>query len=282
MITSSNHIVNVTSDVTIGPLLRYQSALPYCKAGTVPHHFRTAGYFYNETWFPHNCQIHAFTVTEALTCLQNKSVYFYGDSTVRQLYEFFVNRCWKTFQEKHIRTSKFWKVGPLLAKDDVNNITLRYQHHGLPIRNNWTWVKDIRYISNELDTLKGGYDVIIVISLWAHFTATSYGLFEHRIRDIKAAINRLLQRFPKTTVIIKGANTRDHSGLSYALYASDWYAYHLEQILRTEFENDDKIGYLDVWDMTLAHHHKDAIHPPGEVVANIVNRMLTYICKNSP
>lgn len=280
LITSYNDTFTVTNDAIASlPGSPQQFVLPYCTTGSVPRTLNTAGYFFNETWFPQNCEVHPFTVTEALTCLRNKTVYFYGDSTVRQLYEFFVNRCWKTFQTKHIRTSKFWKVGPLKARDDVHNITLNYQHHGLPIRNNWTWVKDIRYVSKELDTLMEGSDVIVVISLWAHFTATSYGLFEQRLRDIKYAIKELKNRSPQTTVIVKGANTRDHSGLSYALYASDWFAQHLEQILRNAFAEDENIGYLDVWDMTSAHHYKDAIHPPEEVVANVVNRMLTYICK---
>ncbi|KAJ8031876.1 NXPE family member 3 [Holothuria leucospilota] len=156
---------------------------------------------------------------------------------------------------------------------------MEYRHHGLPIRNNWTWIRDIRYIANELDSLKGGDDVIVTLSLWAHFTATSFSFYEQRLRSIKEALNRLWDRAPGTTVVIKGANTRGHSGLSYGLYASDWFAYHLEHILREVFRNDKRIGYLDVWDMTTADLHPDVIHPPAYFVANVVNRLLTYICK---
>ncbi|KAJ8039402.1 NXPE family member 3 [Holothuria leucospilota] len=199
----------------------------------------TQGYFLNDTWHPFRCKIKTFSVEETLTCLKGTHIYMFGDSTIRQFKEYFQS----TFEGfKDISEKRRFPLSPKHLYNSVYNITVKYRSHGLPLKTPCQPMTEIHYVFNELDKLQGGPDVVILISLWAHFGKTTLYLYEKRIEAILDSVQRLLERFPETTVIFKGANTRNNDDSFWAICSSDWVAYRFEKkvakyTFKKEFEH---------------------------------------------
>ena len=99
-----------------------------------------------------------------------------------------------TLIEKKSRNSQF---GPHKAVDKAYNITFLYRHHGYPIRVGWTPKADIHYVPNMIDELSNDSAEIVLLSLWAHFTASSLDYYRHRWELIKNAIARFTAAWDK-------------------------------------------------------------------------------------
>ncbi|XP_035698738.1 NXPE family member 3-like [Branchiostoma floridae] len=212
-----------------------------------------------------------FKSSQYLDCLQNKELYFMGDSTGRQWFELLVD----TLRLKHMNTDPFItrRAGPHLAINEKRNITVRFRVHGYPLRTGGLNVSHVNFLAREIDTIHGGPGYVLVISVWAHFTSFHLDIYIERMRAIRAAILRLLSRSPGTLVVLKTANTR--TGVP--RLNSDWYAHVLDRLLRKLFENL-KVVILDVWDLTLAHRNRDEIHPVRDVVRQEVQLLLSFVC----
>lgn len=236
------------------------------------------GYFYQDVWFSNQCRIRQFTVPEAYECLQHKTLHFLGDSTVRQFLQFFLLRLGRTLKRMPMDPHVNWKVGPFGAQDEAYNITMLYRHHGYPIRNSWTSTWHVDYMTNVINNIQGGPDTVVVVTGWAHFTATNTTYYAKRMQSVLKAIQRLHQRSPETLVVLRSANTREHDGAAGAVYTSDWLAQGLDSTMRQIFSQYPKLAFLDLWDMTSSHYSADAVHPTEVIVANAINQLLTYIC----
>ncbi|XP_071943035.1 NXPE family member 3-like [Antedon mediterranea] len=248
--------------------------LPKCMRG-LPL-VKPSGYYYNDVWYSNVCRSHQYTIKEAESCLRNKEILFYGDSTIRQWFEFLSSKLSNTVETTD--ALYYMKVGPRKAYDSSRNILLYYIHHAYPIRNSWMYVSEIVHVANAIDDLPSSPNTVICLSLWAHFTATSVQYYRQRLLTLRAAIDRYHKRSPDSLVVIKSANTREHPNLSMSLYTSDWLAEDLDQEMREIFSGCSKVIILDVWDMTASHESKDRVHPPEIIVANEINMLLSYIC----
>ncbi|XP_072030799.1 NXPE family member 3-like [Amphiura filiformis] len=113
----------------------------------------TAGFYYQDKWNSLVCKNREFTIPEIRKCLQNQRLHFWGDSTLRQWYEYFALLMKSTLDEKKAANSKF---GPHVAVDKAFNTSFYYRHHGFPIRNSWTPGKDIHYVPNMNIIASGG------------------------------------------------------------------------------------------------------------------------------
>lgn len=169
-------------------------------------------------------------------------------------------------------------VGPLMAVDSTHNILLKYRCHGPPIRFSTVLSSQMRYIFNELDALAGGPNTVVVLSIWAHFSTFPVEVYIRRLRHIRQAVVRLLDRAPGTLVVIRTANLQALDQ-EVSLYNSDWYSLQLDQVLRTMFNGLD-ILLVDAWQMTLAHHFPHALHPRPEIIKNMVDLLLSYVCQD--
>ncbi|TWW54213.1 NXPE family member 3 [Takifugu flavidus] len=91
------------------------------------------GYYYQGVWRAlDGTTIQQFHTSSAVCqCLKGKMIHRYGDSTIRQWYEYLVATVpdLKDFN-LHSRT----QVGPFMALDYTNNIMVTYRCHGPPIR----------------------------------------------------------------------------------------------------------------------------------------------------
>ncbi|XP_051998898.1 NXPE family member 3 isoform X2 [Xyrauchen texanus] len=234
-----------------------------------------SGYYYQGLWRSlSGVTMRQFNDSSAITqCLRGKMVYMYGDSTVRQLYEYLIANV-PEFKEFSFHSPK--NVGPHMAVDSSDNILLRYRCHGPPIRFTSVYAAEMHYISNELDALRGGSDTVILISIWSHFSTFPVQVFIRRLRHIRRAVIRLLNREPATLVLLRTANLQKLDPES-SLYNSDWFSQQLDMVLRTMFKGLN-VHLVDAWEMMLAHHHPHELHPPPAIISNMINCILSHIC----
>ncbi|XP_075440542.1 NXPE family member 3-like isoform X2 [Ascaphus truei] len=244
------------------------SQLPVCGPGQESP--QPSGYYYNDTWTSLACLGRHFPrPDDAIACLRGKDIHMFGDSTLRQ---------WFEFLEKFIPTLKRidlhvnYQSGPLLAVETASGLALRWRAHGLPLRTTKTMASDLHYEAAHLAGISGGPHTVVVVTAWAHFTTYPVGVYVWRLRRLRRAIGSLLLRSPQTTVLIKSANTGYKS-----VYGSDWLSLQLDNLLRAAFEGTG-VTVLDAWGMTSCHYLPDNIHPGPPVVRNEVDLMLSYIC----
>ena len=163
-----------------------------------------------------------------------------------------------------------------MAVDSTHNILLKYRCHGPPIRFSTVIASELRYISNELDGLSGGPNTIVVLSIWAHFSTFPVEVYIRRLRHIRRAVLRLLDRAPGTIIVIRSANLRALDP-EVSLYDSDWYSLQLDEVLRAMFKGLNVL-LVDAWQMTLAHHSPHDLHPPPAIIKNMIDMLLSHVC----
>ena len=160
---------------------------------------------------------------------------------------------------------------------------IHFKFQGFPARPSVLIRKDnVHYIVNELDDLKVDSRSVILICVGTHFTTYPLEMYEERMRDIKAAVQRLHKRSPQTLVVFKSANTREHAKLLHQLQNSEWYIWTLDQALRAVLKDSPELAFIDAWDMTIAQNFKDNVHPHHAVLSNLMNNFLSYICPDAP
>nr|XP_061799799.1 NXPE family member 3-like [Nerophis lumbriciformis] len=237
----------------------------------------TSGYYYQESWQPllGGINMRQFDKVSITKCLTNKLVYLYGDSTVRQWFEYLLPLI-SEMKEFNLMTQQ--NVGPRIAVDSTHDILLTYRCHGPPIRFNTVLASELRYIANELDGLGGGPHTIVAISIWSHFSTFPVDVYIRRLRHIRKAVLRLLGRAPGTTVVVRTANPQALEG-DYSLYNSDWFSIQLDFVLRAMFKDLDVI-LVDAWQMCVAHGLPHELHPPPATVKSMVDLMLSKICRD--
>ncbi|XP_056425714.1 NXPE family member 3-like [Hyla sarda] len=233
-----------------------------------------SGFYYQDIWTSLVCQgLYFSQPSDALDCLKGKDIHMFGDSTLRQWFEY-LERFIPSL--KRIDLHVTYQSGPLIAVDADAGLVMRWRAHGLPIRTSKTMVADIHYEASHLAGIGGGPKTVIILTLWAHFTTYPVRVYIERLERVRQAIMSLLFRSPETTVIIKSANTGYKS-----IYGSDWLSLQLDMLLRAAF-NGTGVIILDAWDMTSCHYLPDDIHPGPPVIKNEVDLMLSYICPHLP
>nr|XP_057937477.1 NXPE family member 3-like [Doryrhamphus excisus] len=234
----------------------------------------TSGYYYQESWRTlGDIAMRHFDSSAIAQCLTNKVVHLYGDSTIRQWFDFLV-KALADLKEFNLRSPKM--VGPFMAVDSTHNILVKYRCHGPPIRFSTVMASELRYISNELDGLTGGPNTVVAISIWSHFSTFPVEVYIRRLRHIRKAVAQLLDRAPGTLVVIRSANPQALDQ-QVSLYNSDWFSQQLDAVLRAMFKGLDVL-LVDAWQMSVAHHHPHLLHPPPAIVKNTVDLMLSYVC----
>ncbi|XP_070710020.1 NXPE family member 3-like [Pempheris klunzingeri] len=233
-----------------------------------------SGYYYQGVWRAlDGTTVHQFNLSTITQCLKGKVVHLYGDSTVRQFFEYF-NAVLPDLKEFNLHNPK--KTGPYMALDYANNIFMKYRFHGTPIRIAPVPISETRHIANELDDLIGGTNTVVVFGIWAHFGSFPMEVYIRRLQSIRRSVVRLLDRAPGTVIIIRTGNPKGMT-LTAALTNSDWYSMQRDKVLRAMFRGLN-VHLLDAWEMTLAHHLPHDLHPLPPIIKNMINVILSYIC----
>ncbi|XP_018428755.1 PREDICTED: NXPE family member 3-like [Nanorana parkeri] len=230
-----------------------------------------SGYYYQDKWHSRVCRNQNFpTPANVTSCLKGKVVYMFGDSTLRQLWEYLVEFV-PSLQRVNLHVS--YAPGPLLATDAEHSYLVEWRAHQRPLSMKRTRVQELKYIANELDNMGGGDDgLVIVINCLAHFIFFPVNVYLRRMITIRDAVARLLERSPQTLVIIKSGNTGFLS-----THGSDWLSWQLDTLMREVFSGLP-VTILDAWQMTSCHYMTKSIHPGKIIVQNMVDLMLSFIC----
>ncbi|KAJ6662658.1 hypothetical protein lerEdw1_011297 [Lerista edwardsae] len=130
-----------------------------------------SGYYYQDEWQPRTQWIRHFNKSSDITeCLQGKLIYLFGDSTIRQWFEY-LTAYLPDLVEMNLSSPK--NVGPFMSVDPKHNILLQFHCHGPP---------------------HSTFPVEVYI---------------RRLRNIRRSVVRLLDRSPKTRVVIRTANAQE-------------------------------------------------------------------------
>nr|DBA23909.1 TPA: hypothetical protein GDO54_011622 [Pyxicephalus adspersus] len=230
-----------------------------------------SGYYYQDRWHSLVCRNQNFSTPSNVTsCLKGKVVYMFGDSTLRQWWEYLVEFV-PSLQRLDLHVS--YAPGPLLATDAEHGYLVQWRAHQRPLTMKRTRVQELKYIANEFDGIGGGDDgLVIVINCLAHFIFFPVKVYLRRMMLIRDAVARLLERSKQTTVIINSGNTGFLS-----VHGSDWLSWQLDTLMRATFSGLP-VTIVDAWQMTSCHYHPKAIHPRKIIVQNMVDLMLSHIC----
>ncbi|XP_053718281.1 NXPE family member 3-like [Synchiropus splendidus] len=234
-----------------------------------------AGYYYRDVWHAvSGSRVQRFsTPDEISSCLQGKELHLYGDSTIRQWYEY-LNESLPDLKEFDLHSLK--QIGPFMAFDYKKNIYVNFQCHGPPIRFAQVPVAQLSYIANKLDTVVGGANTVVVIGIWSHFSTFPVEIYIRRLQTIRKAVVRLLARAPATLVVIRTSNLKQLS-IFETVTNSDFYTMERDKILRAVFK-DVNVRWVDAWEMTLAHYLPHELHPQTPIVKNMIDVLLSHIC----
>ncbi|XP_070539713.1 NXPE family member 4-like [Ptychodera flava] len=246
------------------------------------------GYWLKDRWVSLVCQNRKWNdVIEVQQCLQNKEIYFLGDSTTRQWFQMMVevvgypinvtDRNWrprvKSIPDEYLVTGEddyHWNI-----QDLRNNITMKYRHHALS-RHSQIPIHRFPYVVDVLDDLKAPQcNYIILISLWAHFNTWTLDSFHERLINIQKGLVRLRERCPNLMVAVKGPHDRgDVRGY--------WILYDMIRILKEVFVGH-KVFFIDIWDMNFAYafaqKKRIQIHMPMELIREEVFMFLSHVCE---
>ncbi|XP_029287904.1 NXPE family member 3-like [Cottoperca gobio] len=237
-----------------------------------------SGYSYQGLWRAlGNTTVRQINMSATSQCLKHKLVHLYGDSTIRQWFEYFMKTL-PGLKQFDLQEDKL--VGPFMAVDHTNNILMTYHYHGPPLSFKNVPTSELRYVANELDDLTGGANTVVVIGVWAHFTSFPMEVYIRRLLGIRRAVMRLLDRAPHTLVIIRTGKPRSLT-LYYSLINVDWYTTQFNKVLRALFTGLN-VHWIDAWEMVVAHHLPHDIHPQTPIIKNMIDILLSHICpKNS-
>ncbi|XP_066462205.1 NXPE family member 1-like isoform X2 [Eleutherodactylus coqui] len=232
-----------------------------------------SGYAMKNMWYPKGCSTLTYSSLEELDkCLKGKFIHMFGDSIVRQWYEYMVGKI-KTLQQFSLYEDNWSRQ--LFHLDIKRNMKMSWKRHTFPfISSSYQSWKEERTITREIDLIRGDKRTVIILTVGAHFRAYPIYYFTKRLYNIRLAIERLFLRSPETKVIIKTENTSEMKKNFETM--SDFHAYVHYFIMEIIFK-DLGVGFVNGWDMTNAFD-TNALHPPEKVIANEVRMLMTYIC----
>ncbi|NWV20162.1 NXPE3 protein, partial [Origma solitaria] len=233
-----------------------------------------SGYYYEDQWRSRTHWIHNFNKSDDITeCLQGKVIHLFGDSTIRQWFEY-LTAFVPDLVEFNLGSPK--NVGPFMSVDLKHNILLKFRCHGPPIRFSTVFSSELRYIANELNGIVGGRNTVIAITIWSHFSTFPVEVYIRRLRNIRRAIVQLLDRSPKTVIVIRTANVQE-LGPEVSLFNSDWYSFQLDSVMRKMFSGI-AVHFVDAWEMSVAHYLPHNLHPNEIIVKNQIDAFLSHVC----
>ncbi|GAA6085106.1 NXPE family member 3-like [Tachysurus ichikawai] len=237
--------------------------------------YNAAGYYFKDNWRSlSGAAIQQFNNASAITnCLRGKIVYMHGDSTIRQWFEYLTAYVPNL---KPVNLYSLEKVGPFMLVDNSNNILVKFRCHGPPLRSTPVYSSELRYIANEIDRIQGGPNTVFILTVWTHFATYPIETYIRRLRHIRKAVVRLLNREPDTLVVIRTANLQTLNP-AYSLFYSNWLSLQIDTVLRAMFKGLN-VKMLDAWEMTLAHHLPHDLHPPKAIIKNMVDVILSFTC----
>ncbi|XP_067661628.1 NXPE family member 3-like [Haliotis asinina] len=170
---------------------------------------------------------------------------------------------------------------PSTLYNSAYNYAVFWGSHELPFTNSgeFTPLEAHKATHVYIDELPRGNRDIVIIHFYLHFTAYPPTLLRTHVRRTVQSVKALLKRAPQAKVFVKGPHSFRITTYARGVIEDYWGTIH-QQILKKEFEEiQDKIYYLDFWDMSVASENND-VHPNMTLVGQMWQTLLGYICPN--
>ncbi|XP_070575069.1 NXPE family member 3-like [Ptychodera flava] len=230
------------------------------------------GFWYSKKkWSSLACKARHWNAVQALRCLTKKTVYFFGDSTIGQLYKA-VNDALNITSKKTGRYSQY-------SNESTHNVSLFSYFHAITVGSGVVDFWSQNFESDIIDDIGDTTcDLVIVISLSYHYSYWTKVSYEERLLRLRQSIIRLKTRCPDITVIVKSSHPREHKLKEAYIYNSDWILFDMNNMMRDIFKGMG-VSFLNVFDMSLAHFSKNTVHMPQDpVIRQQADLLFSYIC----
>jgi hypothetical protein len=207
-------------------------------------------------------------------CMRNKTLYLFGDSTVRQ---------WYSAIKSRINCKHLTKTNPKLTAAECivknKNFTMFLAPHCYPFyisKDQWKYALDyLTSIARRINQIPPFEDAIVLVHIFAHMKTFHYKNFKEKISNIRHAIETLLERNKQVKVFIK----MPHTFTNNIAGINDFFESKFSEIIFEVFEGlFNKVIPLDQKDATNAAMSK-FLHPPNFIADAMVNQMFSYICE---
>ncbi|XP_045179899.2 NXPE family member 1-like isoform X2 [Mercenaria mercenaria] len=234
------------------------------------------GFSYKGKWILRNCL--GFQENLYTTCLNNRSLYLIGDSTLRQWYTTILKRfkC-QPITEKW-ENEKWHKEAECYNK--LIDFKAGWYPHAQPFYVGPRW-DDVRYTlystSRRIDNIARNERAIVVIHLYMHMMPFHQSVFKQRMEIIRESVHKFLAYNKQSIVMIKAPHTFKSTPIG-DFRLCDYFGYVYSKILYEVFEGlHDRVVLMNNKDLTIAQHVKWN-HPPEKIVNAMIDQTLSYVC----
>ncbi|XP_052762207.1 NXPE family member 2-like [Mya arenaria] len=211
-------------------------------------------------------------------CIQNKTIYLLGDSTLRQWFSIDLQKRFNCSISTEAWTNDKWHK-PTECTNRISNLTIVWYPHSQPffVGDGFDKIKyTLKSIARYIDDIEGNENAIVVVHVFCHNIPFHPNVFRIKIQTIRDAVKRLLTRNPIAKVLIKGPHSFKNSPPNPRW--NDMFGLVYANILYEEFiELHDKVYYLNNRDATDAQQ-TEYNHPEEYIVWAMVSQMLTFAC----
>ena len=235
----------------------------------------TSGYYVDDEWQSLKCGSSFVSLHYLENCLDNKVIYFLGDSTVRQYFS--VISTMLNLKVEGPDTTYIWQQPTYAHSTWRHNFKLHmfYRAHGPPLINPGPPYTRPYITDSIINIPDGGKDTFVIICIGIHLYFHHPSYFIHRLKGIKRAINIHLNKFPQTNFVIKGLNVAELKK------PIEWNIYRLEMILRQIFSQTKRVAFFNCWDITTVRPLVNNFHPTTNGLNQQVGQMMRYICRKT-
>jgi len=241
------------------------------------NHFRksnvtsqVSGFFESRIWWSLTCSTNLQRASSLNLCLENKVIYFFGDSTIRNF--FYLLAANLNLHVDGPNTVVKWHHPRIALPIYIpnKNVTLYYRAHGPPFFNTGT-LNARPYITDLISGIqRGGKDVIVILNIGVHFSHHHPNIYIQRIKGIKTAILEHHKNHPETKFIFRGQNV--------VRKGNEWMLYRFEIIARKILQNMENFLYLNLWDLTTVWPLYKKVHPEQMTLQRETLHMFNHIC----
>ncbi|KAH9495285.1 hypothetical protein Btru_016313 [Bulinus truncatus] len=226
------------------------------------------GFFYNGSWRPSTCQLPELTTKLLVDCLKDTQVILVGDSNSREQYDILTRLV--PCESRLVRLAIKW-LRELKCVNTTNNITFQFLPHSFPF---FGLMEDKRTHSDVysevqlLDSIPKDGKYIVHLHTFIHLAPFHLSLLETRLKLVRDAMKRLLDRNPHVIIIYQSAHS------FYSIQSMNG-AFILE-IQRNILKGlGDRVMFMFTWPMTVATDNND-LHPA--VAISFTHYYMGHIC----
>ncbi|OWF47045.1 NXPE family member 4-like isoform X2 [Mizuhopecten yessoensis] len=234
------------------------------------------GFYYKNKWHNRGCDI-TFVPSKVSyeKCLRDQYLFLIGDSNIRSWFDHIKQTVTMVTAKHEGQTASRWFSLRRAERKDLN-LTLLWAVHELPFYTGEDSPREhIKSVAWHIDRIPERKKVTVVIHNMMHIARTTPSEFRLHVRDVKFAIGRLFKRIPEARVFVKGPHSATFIDL---LKPLDFIRKIHEQLFYEEFgEFQDKITYLNYWDMTACIENVN-VHPSPATVSDMINYFMSYLC----